>query len=227
MNKFLLFSTIIICVVYGYDDLELPPFPPRNHAKVARNVVHKSNWASIGSISSDPRLKGFPMVTLISIADSAVGAPSTGHIYFMLTDQDFTGKDWNIHNNVTLLLSNDEDLTCTKRGMDTMEPTCSRVIIAGNVIKLKPSDADYAFAKYNFFSRHPAGKKWIHVHNFYLAEFNISTIFVVDWYGGPHQVTRDDYFKSTTYSENEINGLEYEDKEIKHSYFGINVILKD
>lgn len=162
MTKQVLFTLIYICVAFGNQDLEVPPFPPWNHARIAREVVHKSNWASIGSISSDPRLKGFPMVTLISIADSAVDAPSTGHIYFMLTDQDFTGKDWNFHNNVTLLLTNDEDLACSKKGIDSMEPTCPRVIIAGNVKKLQPADRDYAFAKYSFFSRHPAGKNWIH-----------------------------------------------------------------
>lgn len=163
MIKIALFALIqLSAVVFGSPSIGFPPLPPRNHARVAREVVHKSNWASIGSISSDPRLKGFPMVTLISIADSAVGSPSTGHIYFMLTDMDFTGKDWNVHNNVTLLLTNDEDLACTRRGLDTMEPTCPRVIIAGNVRKLQPTDKDYDFAKTTFFSRHPAGRNWIH-----------------------------------------------------------------
>lgn len=69
------------------------PKPPTDHAKVARTLVHKSNWAATGTISTNTKVQGFPMVNIISIADSAKNSPSTGNIYFLLTMLDFTGQD--------------------------------------------------------------------------------------------------------------------------------------
>lgn len=31
-------------------------------------------------------------------------------------------------------------------------------------------------------------------HNFYLCELDIKNIFVLDFYGGPHQVSASDYY---------------------------------
>lgn len=67
-----------------------------------------------------------------------------------------------------------------------------------------------------------------------MAEFNISTIFVVDWYGGPHQITREDYFKNNPNGSG-IKNVEFEadrredSDEVEDAFLGmnVNVILKD
>lgn len=50
----------------------------------------------MGTLSTVPAIAGFPMVNIISIADSPRNGVPTGSIYFLLTDLDFTGQDLNV-----------------------------------------------------------------------------------------------------------------------------------
>lgn len=93
-------------------------------------------WASMATISTAKNITGFPMANIKSIADSAKDEPSTGHIYFYLMSLDFTGQDLLKDNKLTVLLSNDQDLACTNKGIDPMEPTCARIIITGSATKV-------------------------------------------------------------------------------------------
>lgn len=173
---------------------------PTDHAKVARNLVHNSDWAAVGTISVDSKVPGFPMVNVISVADSKEGV-----IYFMLVDLDFTGQDWHKKNNVTFLFTQDVNGECRAQHKDPMEPTCARAMISGSVISLAGTkEQDLALPI--FLKRHPAGANWIQTHNFYLCKLNIENIYVLDFYGGPHQVTAEDYYKASLYEEeaNEI-----------------------
>lgn len=77
------------------------------------------------------------MVNLKSIADSAKDEPSTGNIYFYLTSLDFTGQDLLKNNKLTVMVSNDQDLACTNKGVDPMEPTCARIILSGTAVQVK------------------------------------------------------------------------------------------
>ncbi|CAD7083862.1 unnamed protein product [Hermetia illucens] len=135
------------------------------------------------------------MVNIISIADSGKGEKSTGHIYYYLTDLDYTANDIKAENKITFMISEDQDLSCTKSSTDPMEPTCARVIISGKVIALNNSTEEYKKAKAAFISRHPAANRWIQVHSFFLCTVDILNIFVLDWYGGPHKVSPEDYYK--------------------------------
>lgn len=76
------------------------------------------------------------MVNVISVADSKRGAPSTGHLYFFLTKLDFTAQDLMKENKATLLFSGDQDLSCSKKNIDPMEPTCPRIMFSGAVIQV-------------------------------------------------------------------------------------------
>nr|XP_016944698.1 protein CREG1 [Drosophila suzukii]XP_036674402.1 protein CREG1 [Drosophila suzukii] len=165
-----------------------------NHAKIARDLVHRANWAALGSLSTNKLVEGYPMVNIISIDDSDANGNSTGRIRFLLTDLDFTGPDWQKDNKVTLLFSDEQTLRCKDGGKDPMEPTCARSMISGQVQKLDPSDQSYQPAKDAFVRRHPAADNWIKAHNFYLCELEISNIFVLDFYGGPHNVKASDYY---------------------------------
>lgn len=173
---------------------------PTDHAKVARNLVHNSDWAAVGTISVDSKIPGFPMVNVISVADNTEGV-----IYFMLVDLDFTGQDWKKKNNVTFLFTQDVNGECRAHNKDPMEPTCARAMISGNVnevVEGKEKDS----AQKIFLKRHPAGANWIQTHEFYLCKLNIENIYVLDFYGGPHQVSAEDYYKAPLYEEesNEI-----------------------
>ncbi|KAJ6648850.1 Protein CREG1 [Pseudolycoriella hygida] len=177
-----------------------------DYAAVARYVVHKSEWASMGTLSTLKTINGFPMVNIISVADSGKDEPSTGHIYFYLTNLDYTGQDLMKNNKLTAMFSNDQDLECSKNGVDPMEPTCARIMISGSAVELDKSSDEFQFANKSFLSRHPAAATWVETHNFYLCKLDISQIIVLDWYGGPHYVSTEDY-----YNANEtLNGFLYD-----------------
>lgn len=180
--------------ISAIDSAVRPPY--HEYAKMARYLVHKSNWTSMGTISSLSTIRGFPMVNVISIADSAYSTPSTGHIYFLLTDLDFTGKDLANNNKLTALFTEDQDLACTSNHTDTMEPTCARVIFTGKVERLTPDTLEYKQADEWYTNRHPASIHWRTSHTFYFCKLNIEHIAVLDFYGGAHYISVEDYYNA-------------------------------
>lgn len=172
------------------------PPPHTEYAKMARYLVHKAEWVSMGSLSTVEAIKGYPMVNIIATADSARGDKSTGTLFFYLTMLDYTAQDLSKDNRLTVLLSMDQDLDCSKRGIDPMEPTCARIMISGRAVKLEEGTDEFNFGKNAMFSRHPAAKHWLDTHNFFLCKLDIVQIAVLDYYGGPHYVTVEDYMSA-------------------------------
>lgn len=121
-------------------DLQDVGGPPTDHARVARDIVHKAEWTAFGT-NSATELPGFPMVNIISVADSKRGAASTGNIYFLLTNLDFTGQDLRKANKMSLLFTQEQGSECSKQNIDPMEPTCARVMIAGQAYCVSGSAA--------------------------------------------------------------------------------------
>lgn len=76
------------------------------------------------------------MVNVISVADSKRGAPSTGNIYYYLTNLDYTAQDLMHDNHLTMLFSQEQNLACSHDNVDPMEPTCARVMISGQAEKV-------------------------------------------------------------------------------------------
>lgn len=215
-----------------YDSLRFGRFndPPNHteHAKVARYIVHKSEWTSMGTLSTLKNINGYPMVNIISVADSPRDAKSTGHIYFLLTDLDFTGQDLNVANKLTALFSNDQDLECTNQNVDPMEPICGRVMISGQSKRIPTDTKAYQLANEAFLSRHPAANNWIRAHDFYLCELEIQQIAVLNYYGGPHYVTPEDYYKAN-FDADEDDGEENEEEEKeaeKNDVYGQETVIK-
>lgn len=122
-----------------------PPPKDLTHATIARKLVHNTNWASVGTISTNSATKGFPMVNVISINDNDVNQKSTGRIQFLLTDMDFTGLDWQSNRNATFLFSNEQNQVCSgyPRHQDPMEPSCERAMITGHIIKVNSGGLYY------------------------------------------------------------------------------------
>jgi hypothetical protein len=188
------------------------PPPHTDYAKMARWLVHNSEWMSMGTISTLPSIAGFPMVNVISMADSEKGAKSTGVIYFYLVMLDFTAQDLSKNNQLTALFSMDQNLYCTNRNMDPMEPTCARIMISGEALRVDKGSHEYDFAAKAMSSHHPATAHWIDAHDFFLCKLNISQIAVLDWYGGPHFVTTDDYFSAN------IDGMQHPKAKISFEF---------
>ncbi|XP_065361623.1 protein CREG1 [Calliphora vicina] len=178
--------------------------PDLNHVKIARRLVNQANWASVGTVSVNSAIKDYPMVNIISVNDNDPFGKSTGRIQFLLTDLDFTGPDWQNNNKATFLFTDEQLMHCTKRNswiyedpIDPMEPTCARTIISGQINKMNRNGNEYDGALVSFVQRHPAAKNWLKEHNFYLCELNITNIFVLDYYGGPHTINITEYYNTT------------------------------
>lgn len=101
------------------------------------NANSKPDYASLGTISSLDDIKGYPMVSIMSVADSPRDGKSTGDIYLYLLHIDYITHDLKATNKLTALFSDNEDLSCAKRGLDPMEPTCARVMITGYVAQVR------------------------------------------------------------------------------------------
>ncbi|CAO1423492.1 unnamed protein product [Diamesa tonsa] len=211
--------------VFKFEDnsIEEAAQPPPDHteyAKMARWIVHNMEWTSMGTISVVPSISGFPMVNVIAFADSAKDAPSTGVIYFYLTMLDYTAQDLAKNNRLTTLFSMEQSLYCSqKMKVDPMEPTCARIMISGNALRIRNQTEEFKFATNAMISHHPASVNWLKTHNFFLCKLNISQIAVLDWYGGPHYVDVKDYYKVTLDEEENSSELQsQEDSEVPMYY---------
>lgn len=194
-------------VVNVFDDenndvLSNDPPPHTDYAKMARWLVHNSEWMATGTISTLKSIEGFPMVNVIAMADSEKGEKSTGIIYFYLVMLDFTAQDLSKRNQMTALFSLDQSLYCTQRNVDPMEPTCARIMISGEALRVPRDTDEFNFAANAMKSHHPATAHWIDAHDFFLCKLNITQICVLDWYGGPHFVSVEDYYKTPLDGEN-------------------------
>lgn len=110
----------------------------------------------MATISSNPVILGYPMVGVISYADSALGEKSTGQIYMLLTDLDIPEKDLKQNHKLTLLFTMAQYKNCS----DPMEPTCARLMITGTMKRIEENDEEHEFGLHAMLSRHPVGTAW-------------------------------------------------------------------
>lgn len=152
------------------------------------------DWTSASTNSV--QFPGIPFVNVISVSDSAIGGRSTGLIYFYITDLDFTAKDLNADDRISLLFTEEQGLSCSARGEDAMEPTCARIIITGKRRILEENTREWLFARIAMTSRHPSVLNWEKEHKFYLCKVEIDQVIVLDFYGGANYVTAEDYYRA-------------------------------
>lgn len=171
-----------------------PPF--RNYAAMTRYLVHKSNWTSLATLSIADDIKGYPVASVVSVADSEWGNKSTGGIYFYMSNLSFSWKNIQANNKITALFSEDQDLSCSSIGRDPMEPTCARAIISGKMTILNKNNTEYDVAENGFVQRHPASKKWREIHGFYFCKLAIEKITVLTAHGGARSVKVDEYYSA-------------------------------
>lgn len=152
---------VSVSVFDDSNSIESDPPPHTDYAKMARWLVHNVEWTAMGTISSLKTISGFPMVNVIAMADSTKDAKSTGDIYFYLTMLDFTAQDLSKANRLTALFSMDQGLYCTKKGMDPMEPTCARIMISGEALRVPKDSEEFKFGTAAMLSHHPASVNWL------------------------------------------------------------------
>lgn len=58
-----------------------------------------------------------------------------------------------------------------------------------NPLQLDVDSDEYKFGNRAFLSRHPAAAEWVKAHGFIFCKIDIKFITLLDWYGGPIDVT--------------------------------------
>ncbi|XP_043929037.1 protein CREG1 [Protopterus annectens] len=166
--------------------------PPHDQvAKVARFVVHRCDWGSLATISTQPEVKGQPFANVFSVSDGPV-EKGTGVPYFYLTAMEVSVKDLQINPVASLTVSLAETNYCKKKGYDPENPLCAHIILSGTVTKVNGTELD--FAKGALFTRHSEMESWPKDHNWFFAKLNITNIWVLDYFGGIKTVSPEEYF---------------------------------
>ncbi|XP_048397152.1 protein CREG1 [Stegostoma tigrinum] len=167
--------------------------PPHDEvARMARYIVHKSDWCSMATISTQESIKGLPFSNVFSVSDGPL-EKGTGEPYLYLTPLEISVHDIQANPEVSLAMSLATTDYCRKQKFDPQSPLCCRVILSGRILEV--NSTEIGFAKEALFSRHPAMPDWPHDHGWYFAKLNITNIWVLDYFGGIKTVTPQEYYK--------------------------------
>jgi len=173
-----------------------PPFWEK--AKMARYVLHISDWGSIATISSQPQIRGLPYANVLSTADGIMGSNSTGTPYFFMSSWDVSSHDLEKFPAATFVVTMAQSDICRKSGLDPESPVCARVMLTGNLVKLNETE-EIAEVKNYLFTRHPAMKGWPADHGWFFAKLDLKFIQMLDFYGGISTIKVEEYYKVKVY----------------------------
>uniref|UniRef100_G1NNN9 Cellular repressor of E1A stimulateds 1 n=1 Tax=Meleagris gallopavo TaxID=9103 RepID=G1NNN9_MELGA len=148
--------------------------PPEEAARMARFVLHNCDWGALATLSAQEGLRGRPFANIFSISDG------------------ISVQDLEINSNASLTVSLAQTPYCKKHRYDPQNPLCAHIIFCGSIVKVNDSEA--ALAKKALFTRHPEMESWPKDHNWFFAKFNITNIWVLDYFGGLKIVTPEEYY---------------------------------
>uniref|UniRef100_A0A0P4WDJ7 CREG-like beta-barrel domain-containing protein n=1 Tax=Scylla olivacea TaxID=85551 RepID=A0A0P4WDJ7_SCYOL len=189
-------SSKVVTVSSGRLTHRWPEPPPHDQvARVARYVVHISEWASIATISTADPIKGYPFGNIMSISDGTVDR-SSGTPYAYITRMDLSGKDLLMDNRATLSISEAQSDYCQKHDLDPEDPRCARILLTGTMEEIKNGTSEAEFAKAALFSRHPVMESWPTDHHWIFVKLKIEHIYVLDFFGGAKEVDVVDYYNA-------------------------------
>lgn len=178
----------------------LHPRPDFNHtASYARWLVHESDYGVVATHHGNGGVFG----NVISIADGAGAADSTGVIYTFLPGLDATYHDVMLNSSVSITWSEMQLASGTSGGClnSTAEnPPCGRVTISGKLTKVPEANKSIAL-KY-LFATHPVMEGWSKAHifePFWIEPSSMTDLFVINMFGGAHPMAAADYFAADWY----------------------------
>merc|ERR1711973_490810 len=169
----------------------LPDPPPYfKYAKMARYIMHVSDWTSMATFSV--QMPGYPKANVFSVSDGTL-EKSTGIPYFYLSNWEISVHDLKANNKASITMSLAQGDYCKENNIDPEDPTCAHVIFTGTIVFLEENSPEAAFAKDGLFSRHPAMPGWPKGHEWAFAKLEIKNIMLLDFYGGVKTIDIDDY----------------------------------
>lgn len=177
--------------------VRIPRIPPHDEvARVARFVAHQVDWASMATISTHKPVQGQPFSNAFSVSDGPEGPDGSGSgvPYMYLTRMEVSVQDLEVNPQASLSMSLAQTEYCRQQGFDPQSPLCAHIILSGSVMEVNGTEAD--FAKKALFSRHPEMVDWPSDHDWFFAKFNITLVWVLDYFGGVKTVSPEDYFQA-------------------------------
>lgn len=176
----------------GNSNFSGPP-KPSEVAKMARYIMHNSNWSVFAYKSRHPKTSEFPLGTTISVSDGPLGnGKGTPYMYVSEVEEAVQDTDKDSRCSLTMTLAQGD--YCKQKKLDPQFPTCAQVTLIGRRERVRNGTTEEAFAKKALFSRHPSMKTWPKDHHFFFTKLNIERVMLVDTFGGPVFVDVDDYF---------------------------------
>ncbi|XP_053163421.1 protein CREG1 isoform X2 [Hemicordylus capensis] len=189
-----LWVALLLAALARADIVDIPPH--NETARVARYVAHACDWGALATLSTqESPMRGQPFANVFSVSDGPNGPHGSGVPYMYLTDLEISVHDLKVNANASLTMSLAQTPYCKEKGYDPQNPLCAHVIFSGIVEKLENGTAEAEKGKKALFSRHPEMKTWPRDHGWYIARFNIASIWVLDYFGGIKTVTPEEYFK--------------------------------
>ncbi|XP_054287156.1 protein CREG1-like [Macrosteles quadrilineatus] len=171
-----------------------PDPPPKNEtARMARYIVHYSDWCALAHISHHSNTSGFPVARVYSTADGFYDT-TTGMPYFYVSKMDAHINDLDTDSKCSVTMSLAEGNYCRKESLDPEDPRCAQVILTGKFIFLDPSSKEWQLAKAYLFQRHPVMSSWPEEHHWQVGKLKIGQIQVADNFGGSAYPSVKDYF---------------------------------
>nr|CAD7256416.1 unnamed protein product [Timema shepardi] len=152
------FDQLFDPVVKNGDPFPSPP-PHTEVAKMARFIVHNSDWAALSYISAQPKSKGYPSGAIFSVSDGVINQ-STGVPYLYVTKLELPIQDLRNDSRCSLTMTLAQSPYCQTQGLDPEEPPCAQLVLTGRMVQLENGTLDWNNAKEALFSRHPRMKDW-------------------------------------------------------------------
>jgi len=176
----------------------LEPPPHDQVARMARYILHQSDWTSMATLSSRANFSGYPTANVFSVSDGPTNN-SSGTPYFYLSAWELSVHDLAKNNRASITMSLAQGQYCKVNAIDPEDPTCAHVIFTGRIIFLKDGQQEADFARKALFTRHPAMEGWPKGHEWSFAKLEIEDIMLLDYYGGVKHLNIEEYYNATPY----------------------------
>jgi len=216
ISSLVLLAFLVVTVIYGYHNFGLPDHPAsRLHhsykhdfikfryekvhdrppfaekAKMARYIVHNSNWGVLTTFCTHN--KGYPWGEVVSVTDGLENN-STGIPLIYISVLDVAAKDLDINPMASFTFSEAEGEWCRQHSVDPEDPRCTRVHLFGKIVKL--NEKEIPAARKAMFTKHPVMTKWPKSHHFFFAKIELQKVEVLDFFGPLSDVSIDEYLKA-------------------------------
>merc|ERR1712080_251640 len=161
--------------------LARPGNPPNwdDFARMARYVVHYSDWAGIATISTRDPIKDYPFSNVKNLADGSTPSVATGMPYFYISPMDLSSIDLEVNPQASLSFTL-TDGYCRTQTWITQDPR---------------------------FTRFPIMDFWPENHGFFFAKLVPESILLLDQFGGAADISPEEYFTVDTPEEKQIEEL--------------------